>query len=155
MITKFTLTKIKIPIKRERSKSDDPIVLIVEDNDFQLNAQTMILKSLKVEFLVAKNGQSAVQIYEQKAAENQFFTLILMDLIMPILDGHNATQRIREIESENNYKKTFICGLSSDSSKGVEAKCKKSGMDIYKQKPVGAVGINELISQIHLKSKNL
>ena len=153
MNSKIIMEKIKIPVQIEKSKSDDPIVLIVEDNDFQLNAQIMILKSLKVEYLVAKNGQGAVQIYEQKAHEKEFFTLILMDLIMPILDGYSATLRIREIESENNYTKTFICGLSSDSSQGVEAKCKKSGMDIYKQKPVGAVGLNELITKIHSKSK--
>lgn len=119
----------------------------MEDNDFQLNAQIMILKLLKVKYEVAKNGQSAVHFYEQKSKESEFFTLILMDLIMPIMNGFEATKKIREMELEYNYKRTFICGLSSDASSGIEEKCKKSGMDIYMQKPIGSVGLNELISK--------
>lgn len=129
-----------------------PIVLIVEDNDFQINILSYFMKYYNIKYVVAKNGHMAVASYDEKSKYNEFFNLILMDIEMPFLDGFQATFKIRQIEKTKNYQRTFICGMSSTETKDIEAKCKEIGMDHFLKKPLRALMLIELINNISKES---
>ena len=131
--------------------SPEFVVLIVEDNHFQLSTMITILKRLNVKFDAAQNGMMAVHTFLQKAKEGKFYSLILMDLLMPIKDGYVATEEIRQIENEKNLKRSYICGLSIDKNEEIDDKCQKSGMDNNIKKPLGTVELNKLIENIGFK----
>ena len=78
----------------------------------------------------------AVERYEEIMRGRSRYTAILMDLEMPMMNGYEATEKIRLIEKERKYPITYICGLSASNDKKTEAKCIKSGMNNYTSKPL-------------------
>lgn len=81
-----------------------------------------------------------------------------MDLEMPVMDGYEATDRIRQAEQKNNYRKTYICALSASTDVGKKYlslkqlldtidRCKKCGMDDYLSKPLNMEIMLRLISE--------
>eukprot|EP00826_Nyctotherus_ovalis_P006722 TRINITY_DN1161_c0_g1_i13.p2 TRINITY_DN1161_c0_g1~~TRINITY_DN1161_c0_g1_i13.p2 ORF type:complete len:116 (+),score=22.16 TRINITY_DN1161_c0_g1_i13:98-445(+) len=79
-----------------------------------------ILKRNHIKFDWAKNGLMAVDKYDQAMRDSETYVMIFMDLEMPMMDGYEATVKIREIERDNGYRPTLICALSAytDESKG-------------------------------------
>mmetsp|Transcript_32171 Transcript_32171/g.29077 ORF Transcript_32171/g.29077 Transcript_32171/m.29077 type:complete len:81 (-) Transcript_32171:123-365(-) len=75
---------------------------------------------------------------------NQMYHMILMDVIMPLCDGYEATSSIRDAELKNGYPATYICGLSSNDDALTQEMCKKSGMDDFCRKPLDATKFNHL-----------
>ncbi len=104
-------------------------VLIVEDNDVNLLLTKIIVSQLypEVEIVEAVNGLVAVQ-----AAEARPFNLVLMDIQMPEMDGHEATRRIRK----SKYSQTPIIALTANAISGEEEKCIEAGADGYITKPI-------------------
>jgi signal transduction histidine kinase/CheY-like chemotaxis protein len=106
-------------------------ILIAEDNKTnQLVLQTM-LKPLHVEVITVENGQEALQYYVASPPD-----LILMDMAMPVLDGLDATQRIREFEKQNGLHRKPIIALTANAMTGDRENCLSAGMDDYLSKPV-------------------
>ncbi|CAG9329131.1 unnamed protein product [Blepharisma stoltei] len=81
----------------------------------------------------AKDGNEAWKMYEAYAKSGYMYRVIFMDLMMPKMDGYKSTQKIREIEKQNGYPKTLICGMSGD--KEAKEKCVNAGMDEFLIKP--------------------
>lgn len=67
-------------------------MLIVEDNIFIQTALIEQLKMLDVEYETALNGQEGVQIVERYLLQGKMFDIILMDLIMPTMNGYQASE---------------------------------------------------------------
>jgi CheY-like chemotaxis protein len=91
-------------------------MLIVEDNNFIQQAVQMQLTLIGVDFESCLNGQEAVEQVEKYLKDGKMFDIILMDLIMPIMNGFKASAEIRELEKKYNIpesEKLFICGYSS------------------------------------------
>lgn len=101
-------------------------VLIVDDNKINLLVLTKILEQLGIKADQALNGAEAIE----KVKHNDY-ELILMDIHMPIMDGYEATQIIRE---EN--KDVLIFGLSADVTQQAINRSLKRGMDDYLTKPL-------------------
>ncbi|MFW5803834.1 MAG: response regulator [bacterium] len=122
-------------------------LLLVEDN--VLNQKLIFLTLSKYGFKidVANNGQEALNKLDKK-----HFDVILMDLMMPVMDGLEATQNIRKREEENIYdKKNLIIGLTANTYDADREKCLRKGMDEYMAKPFDIEKFKSILSGFGLK----
>ena len=106
-------------------------VLVVEDNEIN---RTVMLKQLEVlgySAVVARNGREGPHKWQ-----SNWFDLVLTDCHMPIMDGFEMTQTIREEEIETCLERTPIIAVTANALHGESAKCLASGMDDYIPKPV-------------------
>ncbi|MDO9566900.1 MAG: response regulator [Candidatus Desulfaltia sp.] len=118
--------KEKKPEKPE--KTGQAKILMAEDNSDSLILFKEILKPAGYKIYVAKNGQEAVDVAVKEKPD-----LILMDMQMPVMDGFNATKRIREMEE---LKDIPIIGLTARAMKGDREKTLAAGCSDYLSKPV-------------------
>ncbi|TKB06454.1 response regulator [Desulforhopalus sp. IMCC35007] len=106
-------------------------VLVVEDNSTNQLVAIKMLRKLGCEAQVVGNGQEAVDAFGKSQ-----YDLILMDCQMPVMDGFQATKRIREIESGSPEKgRTPIVALTANALLGDRETCVEVGMDDYISKP--------------------
>ncbi len=108
-------------------------VLLVEDNRVNQKVASLHLKKAGYDFEIAENGQIAVEKYSEDSSN---FDIILMDCMMPIKDGFEATQDIRKFERTQGIKKTPIIALTASVIDDDIQRCYDSGMDAYVPKPV-------------------
>jgi CheY-like chemotaxis protein len=104
-------------------------LLLVEDN--VLNQKLIFLTLSKFGFRidVANNGKEALD-----KIENKNYDIILMDLMMPVMDGLEATRNIRNIDQETGSK-NIIIGLTANTYDADRDKCLNEGMEEYMTKP--------------------
>jgi signal transduction histidine kinase/CheY-like chemotaxis protein len=103
-------------------------ILVVEDNVINQMLVIKVLKKKGFETELAENGLLALEKYEKKD-----FDIILMDLQMPEMDGYEATQKIRAL---NSYKKDIpIIALSAHTFKGEYERCMEIGINDFISKP--------------------
>lgn len=114
-------------------------VLIAEDNPLEQITLKQILGSLGCTLVVVDNGKDAVNEFEYDR-----FDLLLMDILMPEMDGFEATRLIRERERASGGH-TPVVALTSYALKAIHDRCVTAGMDCYLAKPVER---NKLISMI-------
>ncbi len=107
-------------------------ILLVEDNRVNQKVASVMLKKAGYTFEIADNGQIAVDMYQK----DNSFDIILMDCMMPVMDGFTATKNIREHEEKLNLCKTPIIALTASVIDDDIQKCFDSGMDGYVAKPV-------------------
>ena len=117
-------------------------ILIAEDNQVNMLLAQALIRSLlpKATILKALDGKMAVEIFEKERPD-----LILMDIQMPVLNGLDATKRIREMEStlmssQEDYQKTPIIAITAGILKEEKEKSLAAGMDDFLAKPI----INEM-----------
>lgn len=116
-------------------------ILLVEDNIInQLLAKTIVSRlTPNAQIVEAINGQEAVQAYIRQQPD-----LILMDIQMPVMNGYEATQQIRKLESDRHIP---IIALTAGTVKGEREKCLAAGMDDFITKPI----IEESIASLFQK----
>lgn len=113
-------------------------VLVVEDNRVnQLLAREM-LKKLGVKTILAENGLEALEHMEKYQ-----FDLVLMDCQMPVMDGYEATRRIRT--SGCHWAEVPVVAMTANAMVGDREKCIEAGMDDYIPKPVNFKIIKEML----------
>jgi two-component system, sensor histidine kinase and response regulator len=106
-------------------------ILLAEDNQINQVVGARQLKKMGCEVEVAINGVQAVEAWRERKHR-----LILLDCQMPEMDGYEASQKIREIEREQNLPRTFILALTACAMQGDRELCLAAGMDDYISKPV-------------------
>ncbi|RKY99983.1 MAG: hypothetical protein DRQ13_01285 [Ignavibacteriae bacterium] len=112
-----------------KEQKDTIKILLVEDYKHSQIIVTRLLKKNNFEtIVVVENGQEALD-----AAKEQKYDLILMDMQMPVMNGFEATRKIRELE---NYKDTPIVALTAFAMKGDREKCLDAGATDYIPKPI-------------------
>ncbi len=121
------------------------LLLLVEDN--VLNQKLIFLNLTKFGFSidVANNGLEAVEKVKDKK-----YDLILMDLMMPVMDGFEATKAIRQLDDNNHYH-TPIIGLTANTFDADREKCMAIGMDEYMAKPFDIEVFNSVLDQLGIK----
>jgi CheY-like chemotaxis protein len=128
----------------------DARVLVVEDNAVNQDVASGILKQMGCAVVTAANGRSAVQLFAQET-----FDLILMDCEMPIMDGFDATRRIRDIERvlrglpdrEFSPSRTPIVALTAHALAEVRERCLEAGMDDFLVKPYDELQIGDMLGR--------
>ncbi|WP_122032204.1 response regulator [Aliivibrio sp. EL58] len=107
-------------------------ILIVEDNKINQKIAGLHVKKSGLEFEFANNGQEAVDMY----IANPNYAAILMDCMMPIMDGFSATANIRDVEQKNKSPRRIpIIALTASVIDDDIQKCFDMGMDDYIPKP--------------------
>ncbi|MBL0953619.1 MAG: response regulator [Leptospira sp.] len=103
--------------------------LVVEDNVLNQKVIGGLLKKQNINFDLAENGKIAVEMFQKK-----HYDLILMDCEMPIMDGFEATTKIREIE-KNKEQKSVIIAVTAHVLNEHKQRCSEVGMDGFISKP--------------------
>ena len=103
-------------------------VLIVDDNRINRKIVAMALDKSQIKMIEAENGEEAV-----KQFINNKVDIILMDCLMPIMDGFKATEKIRDLEADNQH--TLIFALSASASSEIGERSISAGMDDIMLKP--------------------
>ncbi|BFT31598.1 hypothetical protein D210916BOD24_27740 [Alteromonas sp. D210916BOD_24] len=117
--------------------------LVVEDSEINQLLIVALLKSVGVKAELAENGEIAIQKVQQAMEDNRPYSIILMDCSMPVMDGIEATKRIRALEA--NGTKVPIIALTANTLNKDKENCLKSGMDDFISKPVGVSRLKECI----------
>ena len=115
-------------------------LLLVDDDMRNVFALTHILEDKGIKVLVAKNGREALS----RLAEREDVDLVLMDIMMPVMDGYEAIQEIRK---QAKYQKLPIIALTAKAMKGDRAKCIEVGASDYLAKPVDS---SKLLSMLRV-----
>ncbi|KPA13131.1 signal transduction four helix bundle sensory module [Candidatus Magnetomorum sp. HK-1] len=115
-------------------------ILLVDDDMRNLYALTNILKDKGINVIKAGNGLSALKALEK----DNDFDLILMDMMMPEMDGYIACKKIRE---QQKYKDLPIIALTAKAMRGDRNKCIEAGASDYLSKPII---INRLFSMMRI-----
>lgn len=125
--------------------------LVVEDNEInQLVIQEQMKEvGIKTEF--ACNGSEALEKVKHSLDRKSAYSIILMDCNMPVMDGLEATRRIRKLGGE--AQEIPILALTANALVGDKEKCLNSGMDDFISKPVGASRLKSCIYK-HLSRHN-
>jgi len=135
-----------IPIKKIEStkKSLEKIskVLVVEDNKANQMFMKVLLNQLKIDFDIAENGKLAVEMYQK-----YHYPVILMDINMPVMDGIEATKKIRKYEKDNNLISSKIIAVTANAIEGDEERFLKEGMNGYISKPVNVEKLKKVLNQ--------
>ncbi len=105
-------------------------VLVAEDNEVNQIVFTQILQTTGWRFEIVENGAKAVEAWREKDP-----ALILMDVSMPVMNGHQATSKIREIEKEAGGHVPII-GVTAHALESDRELCIAAGMDDYMSKPI-------------------
>jgi CheY-like chemotaxis protein/nitrogen-specific signal transduction histidine kinase len=111
-------------------------VLIVDDDIRNTYALATVLEEYDIEVLVASDGKEGLAILET----NNDIAIVLMDIMMPEMDGYEAMQKIRQ---QPQYRNLPIIALTAKAMKGDRAKCIEAGASDYLSKPTD---VNKLIS---------
>ncbi len=108
-------------------------LLVVEDNELNMEIANVILTQAGAQVTCAVNGQVAVEHFA--ASEQYHFDAILMDIMMPVMDGHEATRTIRAMDRPDAKRIPIIAMTASTFSEDIQH-CKESGMSGHVGKPL-------------------
>lgn len=108
-------------------------ILLVEDNELNMEIADFILKDCGASVDHALNGQEAVRKFE--AAKEGTYDVILMDIMMPVMDGLIATKTIRAL-AHSDAKTIPIIAMTANAFKEDAERCMKAGMNAHVAKPL-------------------
>jgi CheY-like chemotaxis protein/HPt (histidine-containing phosphotransfer) domain-containing protein len=112
-------------------------VLLVEDHLINQKLAITLLERWGHHVEVAGNGQIAVEM-----ASHQQFDVILMDMMMPVMDGLEATRLIRASETT---RRTPIIAMTANAMEADRERCMQAGMDDYLSKPIKAQELRQML----------
>ncbi|MGK0289339.1 MAG: CheY-like chemotaxis protein [bacterium] len=110
-------------------------ILIVEDSKLTAKFIGAIVEGLGHDFNIAENGEIAVELFQKNV-----YGTILMDLMMPVMDGFESTKTMRML---TDRPKVPIIAVTANTEIGIRLQCLKAGMDDYIPKPFKAEGLQE------------
>jgi PAS domain S-box-containing protein len=124
---------LPMPVKQGR-------ILVAEDNPVNQKVISKILLKMGQSFLLAENGRVAMEQFSLDGS----IDLILMDLMMPEMDGHEATRRIRQLPGGEAVP---IIALTASAMESERQACLSAGMNEYLTKPVSAQALQKILDR--------
>ncbi len=123
-------------------------ILLVEDNLLNQRIVMFSLKKYNHEVTIANNGLEAVEKFNEAV-----YDVILMDIMMPVMDGLEATVKIREVEEmSNSDKRTPIIALTANTMDNDRNTCLSYGMDEFMTKPFDIEKLKLIFSKLEITS---
>ena len=120
-------------------------ILLAEDNELNMEIAEFVLQNEGAEVTKAWNGQEAVELFRK--SEPGEFDIILMDIMMPVLNGYEATKRIRSMERED-AKMIPIIAMTANAFTEDRLRAKEAGMNEHIAKPVDAKLLIKVIYEL-------
>jgi CheY-like chemotaxis protein len=127
-------------IRHKRDILNDRSILVVDDDVRNLFALTTVFERYKMNVATAESGQEAIDILSR----NPRIEMVLMDIMMPEMDGYETTQKIRR---EHQNSSLPIIAVTAKAMKGDRQKCLEAGASDYITKPLK---IDQLLSLMRL-----
>ena len=118
-------------------------ILLAEDNELNMEITEFVLQNEGADLTKAWDGQEAVELFRN--SEPGEFDVILMDIMMPVMDGYEAAKMIRSLDRED-AKEIPIIAMTANAFTEDRIKAKAAGMDEHVAKPVD---VELLIKVIH------
>ncbi len=130
-ISEGSVKEIELNIKTETQGKESLTILLVEDNLINQKVALFNLKKMGHEVTIAENGKIALDLFKKNN-----YDAILMDVLMPVMDGIEATHKIREYEKNKAVDKSIhIIAMTANALKGEREKMIAEGMNDYISKP--------------------
>lgn len=120
-------------VVEESIEWNEPNILLVEDNKTNQLVALGMLDDMGLDADIANHGKEALEILNKGETK---YDIILMDCQMPVLDGYETTQAIRNNEAGNSYNNVAIIAMTANVMEGDREKCQVAGMDDYIAKPI-------------------
>jgi len=117
-------------------------ILLAEDNIVNQRLISRILQKMGHTVVVARDGAEALAVLSQEQ-----FDLIAMDMLMPVMDGLEATQKIRLSELSTG-RHIPVVAIAANAFEDDRRKCFEAGMDGYVVKPVSAKAIGDEVGRV-------
>ena len=133
---------------REQTEAKPLKVLLAEDNEANQAVARAYMKRLGHSMEVADNGQICFEKYRDKA-----YDLILMDIMMPVLGGLEATAEIRKYEKLHSIAPIPIIALTALTMEGDRERFRAAGMDDYVAKPYQPAELDQAMRRVVQQSK--
>ena len=121
-------------------------ILLVEDYEPNVLVATSMFNNFGYHYEVARNGQEAVERFASGK-----YSIVLMDVEMPLMDGYATTRHIRELEKANASPNVAIIAMTAHAMKGDREKCIAAGMDDYIAKPFTPHQLQAVLSKYFVK----
>lgn len=118
-------------------------VLLADDNAVNRMLAVRLLNKAGHQVIVAENGREAVQAWEAEQPD-----VILMDVQMPVMDGLEATQLIRNLEQQKQLNATPIIALTANAMERDREQCLAAGMDDFLSKPFQIQALLEVVQRV-------
>jgi len=124
---------------------DDKLsILLVEDNELNQRLMKISLARFNYKVTIAVNGLDGVKIFSK-----QRFDIILMDIMMPVMDGFESTKQIRNIEYQNpNLGHIPIIAFTANTINNDREKCINAGMDDILEKPFDIIKFRKILGTL-------
>ena len=141
--TEFAEKNIKLSQKPQDYIQSPINILLVEDTEINRMVVMAILDQPNIHFSIAENGVEAVNLFKQSE-----FDLILMDCLMPVMDGFEASRQIRQIEQQQHrHQQTPIIALTANALEDTREECLDAGMNEFLTKPIVPELLHEMLEQ--------
>ncbi len=118
-------------------------IMIVDDNKVNLMVASELMKRFGFEATLVDSGSEAVDKVEENLVQ---YDIIFMDHMMPFMDGVEATQRIRAIDTEYAHELPIVA-LTANAIKGVEKQFRMAGMNDYISKPIHMKQLSDILQK--------
>ena len=117
-------------------------VLLVEDDIINQEVSEALLKKFGLEVVIASNGVEALEMLEKERYE-----IILMDCMMPVMDGYEATRKLRSGVAGKTNLQTIVLALTANAMEGAAEECFSAGMNDYISKPIEPLILNDKLAK--------
>lgn len=117
--------------------------LVVDDNATNRRVAELLLQSVGADVVSVEDGQQAVDAFRRER-----YDVILMDMMMPVMDGLAATETIRQIEAEQRLRHTPIIMLTASSLPEHIAASMEAGADLHLTKPINAAALFDALNSV-------
>lgn len=125
-------------------------ILLVEDYEPNILVATNLLDNFSYRYEIARNGKEAIEIFSPEK-----YSIILLDIQMPVMDGFEAARIIRELEYAENAPRVPIIAMTAHALKGDREKCMDAGMDDYIPKPFNPHQLQAMLIKHLTKNENV